>query len=59
MGAVVANAAAGDQAMDMRVVEQLLRPSVQDGEHADRRCDVTSVAGEFDDGLRGGRISSA
>ncbi len=29
-------------------------PGVQDGEHADRRSDVTSVVGEFDDGQRGG-----
>ena len=38
----------------MRVVEQLLGPGVQDGEHADRRPDMARIAGEFDDGLPGG-----
>ena len=36
------------------MVEQLLGPGVQDGEHADRRADMASVAGEFDDGFGGG-----
>ena len=49
--AVVADAAAGDQTMDMRVIKQLLRPCVQNGEHADRRSDVASIAGELDDGV--------
>jgi hypothetical protein len=40
--------------VDVRVVEQLLGPCVQDGEHADRRSDLARIAGEFDDGLRGG-----
>jgi hypothetical protein len=40
--------------VDVRVVEQLLGPGVQDGKHADRRSDMASVVGEFDDGLRGG-----
>ena len=52
--AVVGNAAPGDQAVDVRVVEQLLGPGVQDGEHADRRSDMASVAGEFDDAVRSG-----
>ena len=38
----------------MRVVKQLLGPGVQDGEHADRRSDMASVAGKFDDGVRSG-----
>ena len=49
--AVVGNAAAGDQTMDMRVVEELLRPGAQNGEHAKRGADVASVAGEFEDSL--------
>ena len=36
------------------MVEQLLGPCVQDGEHADCRSNVTSIAGEFDNGLGGG-----
>jgi hypothetical protein len=40
--------------MDMGVVEQLLRPGVQDGEHADGRSDMASVASELDYGLGGG-----
>ena len=54
IGAVIGNAAPGDQAVDVRVVEQLLGPGVQDGEHADRRPDMARIAGEFDDGLPGG-----
>ena len=54
IGAVVGNAASCDQTMDMGVVEQLLRPGVQDGEHADGRSDMASVASELDDGLGGG-----
>ena len=45
IGAVVGNAAPGDQAVDVRVVEQLLGPGVQDGEHADRRSDIASDRG--------------
>src|SRR4051794_27979804 len=44
--------AATDQAMDMRVEDQLLGPGVQNGEHADGTAHVARVAGEFDD--RGG-----
>ena len=40
--------------MYMRMVDELLGPGVQDGEHSDRRSDMASVACEFDDGLRGG-----
>ena len=53
-GAVIGHAAAGDQAVDVRVVEQLLGPGVQDGEHADGAADVARIAGQFDDGLGGG-----
>jgi hypothetical protein len=54
VAAVIGNAAPGDQAMDMRAVEQLLGPGAQDGEDADRGSDVAWIAGEFDDGLGGG-----
>ncbi len=51
---VLGDAATCDQTMDMRVVEKLLRPCVQDGEHADHATDMAWIAGKFDDGLGGG-----
>ena len=50
--AVLGDAAAADQAMNMRVQVQLLGPGMQHGEHRDGAADVTRIAGEFDD--RGG-----
>jgi hypothetical protein len=49
--AIIADTAAGDQAVDVRVEDELLCPGVQDGEHADGAADVARVAGEFDDRL--------
>jgi hypothetical protein len=48
---VLAQAAAGDQAMDMRVEVKLLGPGVQDGQHADRAANMAGVAGQLDDRL--------
>jgi hypothetical protein len=53
--AVVGDAAARDQAMDMGVIEQLRGPGMQHREHADGGADETGIAGEFDDRL-GGRL---
>src|SRR4051812_8975113 len=47
--AVPGDPAATDQAMDMRVEDQLLGPGVQNGEHADGTAHVARIAGEFDD----------
>jgi len=51
MPAVVRYAAAGHQAVHMGMVEQLLGPGVQDGEHADGAAHIARVAGQLDDGL--------
>ena len=48
---VLAQAAAGDQAMDMRVEVKLLGPGVQDGQHADRAANMAGVAGQLGDRL--------
>ena len=52
LAAVIGDAAAGDQAVDMWMEDKLLCPGVQDGEHADGATDVARVTGEFDDGVR-------
>ena len=49
--AVVRDAAAGDQAVDVGVVVQLLRPGVEHGEYAHLGADITRVAGQLDDRL--------
>ena len=38
----------------MGVIEQLLGPGVEDGQHADGGPDKAAIAGELDDGLGGG-----
>jgi len=53
MAAVVGDAAAGDQAVDMGVVDELLGPGMQDGEHADGGADVSWIAGDLDNGIGG------
>ena len=53
-GAVLGHAAAGDQAVDVRVEEELLGPGVQHGEHADGAADEARIAGQLDDRLGGG-----
>ena len=42
-------AAAGDEAMHVWMVDELLRPCVQHGEHADGAADVALVARQLDD----------
>lgn len=49
--AVVRDAAAGDQAVDVGVVVQLLRPGVEHGEHTHLGADIARVAGQLDDRL--------
>ena len=51
MAAVVGDAAAGDQAVDMGVEDELLGPGMQNGQHADGAADIASIAGQLDDGL--------
>ena len=50
---VIGHAGTGDEAMDMRMVDELLRPSVQHRHHADGAADVAPITGQLDDGLRG------
>lgn len=38
--------------MDMRVIEQLLGPGMENGKYADGRANKTRVAGKLDDRLR-------
>ena len=52
--AVGRDAARGDEAMDMRVVEELLRPGMKDGEDADGAADEAAIAGELNDRCGGG-----
>ena len=52
--AIVGDAAAGDQAVDMGVIDELLGPGMQDGEHADGGADVSWITGDLDDGVGGG-----
>src|SRR5665213_1618461 len=47
--AVLGDPATTDQAMNMRVEDQLLRPGMQHGEHGDSAANVTRIAREFDD----------
>jgi len=49
--AVVGHATTGHQAVDVRVVEELLRPGVQNGEDADSRSDVAGIVSQLDDCL--------
>ena len=46
--------AAGDDAMDVRVVRQRLAPSVQDGQAADPRSEPAVIGGQRGHGLNGG-----
>jgi hypothetical protein len=46
--------APGDQAMDMRMIEQLLGPGVENGEHADGAPDEAAITGELNDRFGGG-----
>ena len=53
-GAVDGKSAAGDDAMDVRVVRQRLPPSVQDGQAADPRSEPAVIGGQRGHGLNGG-----
>ena len=46
--------AAGDEAVNVRVEDEPLRPGVQHGEHADGAADPARIAGQRDDRLGGG-----
>lgn len=46
---IIGDAAAGDEAVDVGVKVELLRPGVQHGEHPNGTADITRVAGKFDD----------
>ena len=52
--AVGRHPATGHQAVDMRVIEQLLGPGMEHGQHADGAADEAAIAGELDDRLGGG-----
>ena len=52
-GAVVGEAAAGDQAVNVGVQVEPLAPGVQDGEDADGAADEGGIAGDGDDGVAG------
>ena len=53
-GAVVGQSAAGDEAVNVRVEDEPLRPGVQYGEHANGAADPARIAGQHDDRLGGG-----
>jgi hypothetical protein len=48
-GGVLGDAAAADQAVNVRVQVQLLGPGVQHSEHGDGATNVTRITGAFDD----------
>jgi hypothetical protein len=50
---VIGHAATGDEAMYMRMVDELLRPGVQHRHDADGAADVAPITGQLDNGLRG------
>src|SRR5208283_589058 len=50
--AVGRHPATGDEAMDMGVIEELLGPGMEHGQHADGAADKALIAGQLDDGLR-------
>ena len=62
-GAIDGKPAAGDDAMDVRMVRQRLPPSVQDGQAADPRSEPAVIGGQRGQGLNDGfeqdRIHSA
>ena len=51
VAAVLGNAAAADQAMDMRVVKELLGPGMKHGEYTNGGADEAGIAGKLDDRL--------
>jgi len=53
-GAVVGQSAPGDEAVNVRVEDEPLRPGVQDGEDADGAADPARITGQGDDRLGGG-----
>ena len=54
MPGAVQDAAAGHQAMDVGVVEQLLRPGVQHGEYAGGAAHIARIAAKLDNSLSRG-----
>lgn len=46
---IIGNAASSDKAMDMRVIEKLLGPGMENSQHANGRTDKARIAGELDD----------
>ena len=53
-GAVVGQSAAGDEAVNVRVEDEPLRPGMQDGQHADGAAEPAWIAGQRNDRLGGG-----
>ena len=49
LGTIIGNTAAGDEAVDVRVIDQLLGPGVQHSQNADGAADIALVAGQLDD----------
>ena len=58
-GAVIGQSAAGNQAMNVRMEDEPLRPGMQHGQHADGATDPARIAGQHDDRLGGGLHQSA
>ena len=58
-GAVLGQTAGGDQAMDMGVIVEPLRPAMEDREDADRAAEPAGIAAEIDDRLGCGVHQSA
>lgn len=50
-GAIVGQAAAGDQAVDVRMIIEPLRPTMENGEDTNRAADPARVTAEIDDRL--------
>ena len=57
--AIARQASAGDDAMQMRMMEQVLAPGVQHGEEADLGAQVLGIGGDCAQGLGGGAEEKA
>ena len=51
VAAVIGDSTAGDEAMNVRMVDELLGPGVEDGEHAYGAADEAAVVGKLYDGV--------
>jgi hypothetical protein len=49
VAAVIGDSAAGDEAMNVRMVDELLGPGVEDGQHANGAADEAAIVGKLNE----------